>query len=280
MLRPLFSLLALILLGAAPGALATPAAEPTLTIRAASKTVVYKRSALLARPDVVTLVVPRDPAYERPMTYRAVAATALFKDIPVAASATLQFRCLDGFSAPIAKDRLLSRSSHGARAFIAIEPPHHPWPKLRADRPSAGPFYLVWSKPELSRISQEEWPYQLAGFEVKADVASLYPKIVPGKEVAADSPVRRGFAVFTKNCFACHTLNKSGTGQVGPDLNVPMSPTEYFAPGILRRLVRDQQKVRYFPRSTMSRFPPEVISNRELDDLVAYLGYMAKHKQP
>ena len=46
-------------------------------------------------------------------------------------------------------------------AYIAIENPKSKWPDLplKPSSGSAGPFYLVWLKPELSGILQEEWPY-------------------------------------------------------------------------------------------------------------------------
>jgi hypothetical protein len=40
----------------------------------------------------------------------------------------IQFRCLDGFSAPIPKDRLLDRRPGRSVAYIAIEEPTSPWP--------------------------------------------------------------------------------------------------------------------------------------------------------
>jgi len=59
---------------------------------------------------------------------------------------------------------------------------------------------------------------------------------------------------------------------------VPMNPTEYFQKTALRKLIRDPQSLRHFPRSRMSAFPQEVLSEHELDHLIAYLEHMAKRK--
>lgn len=254
--------------------------EPTLSITGGGKDVSFTRSQLLERKDGQTLEVKQDPAYPgRTMQYRAVPAAALFAASNMDANAVIQFKCLDGFSAPISKERLLAHEPGRSEAFIAIEEPSRPWPPLKGTSgPTAGPFYLVWKNPELSYIAQEEWPFQLAAFEVKGTLKSLYPAIIPEANLPADSPVQRGFAVFTKNCFACHTLNLSGSAEMGPDLNVPYNPTEYLQLDAFRRLVRDPQSLRHFPKSRMSAFPEAVLPKAELDDLVAYLQHMAKRK--
>jgi len=57
-----------------------------------------------------------------------------------------------------------------------------------------------------------------------------------------------------------------------------MNPTEYLHKAALRRLIRDPQSVRHYPRSRMSAFPKEVLSENDLDHLIAYLEHMAKRK--
>ena len=255
------------------------AIDPQLTLRSGEQVVVFKRSDLLKRSDIETIVVPRDPSYRRSITYRAVRTRALFEGLTIADDAVVQFRCLDGFSAPISKERLLDTTPGRSVAYIAIEEEDKPWPPLKPGRPSAGPFYLVWQRPEASFIGPEEWPYQLVAFEVKGTLESLYPRILPDARLGPNTAVRQGFAVFTKNCFACHTLNKAGESAVGPDLNVPMNPTEYLRRSALRAIVRDPQSLRHFPESRMSGFPEETLSEKDLDHLIAYLKHMARRKE-
>lgn len=255
--------------------------DPLLTLSSGGQTKTFKRSELLERKDLETLTIDADPAYPgQKMVYKAVPAAALFDGLTVADDAVIQFKCLDGFSAPISKERLLNKSKERSLAYVAIEEASKPWPSIKPEGPSAGPFYLVWPNPKASFIGPEEWPFQLAAFEVKGTLEALYPKIFPDKKLKATDPARRGLAVFTKNCFACHTLNKQGASEVGPDLNVPMNPTEYLTKTALRMQIRDPQSLRHFPKSKMSAFPASILSDKELDDLVAYLGHMAKHKAP
>jgi len=256
-----------------------PSADPELTLRSGDRAVRFARSELLRRSDVETLAVSYDPTYKgRTMSYRAVPAAALFGGLPIPDDAVIQFSCLDGFSAPIGKERLLEQRAGHSRAYIAIEAPGQPWPPVRPGGPSAGPYYLVWVDPQASFIGQEEWPYQLAGFEVKGTLESLYPDIFPDPKVGPSSAVRRGFDVFTKNCFACHTMNKEGLADVGPDLNLPMNPTEYLQAAALRKLIRDPQSLRHYPGSRMSAFPPEALTEEDLDHVIAYLEHMARRK--
>ncbi|MEN9834063.1 MAG: hypothetical protein RL011_256 [Pseudomonadota bacterium] len=237
----------------------------------------FTRTELLDHPAHRTLKVPVDPSYPgRQMEYQVVPIAALFKGLNLPSDAVIEFKCTDGFAATISQSRILNDNTQRSVAFVAVEDPRRPWPKVKGGTSSAGPFYLVWEHPELSAVVQEEWPFQLAAFTVKGSLQSLYPAIFP----AADSPasVARGFTTFTQNCFPCHTVNKQGPAQVGPDLNVPMSVTEYFEPKALRAIVRNPQSVRYYPGSRMSGFPEAVLPNSELEDLIAYLAHMAGRK--
>ncbi|MNR95198.1 Cytochrome c [compost metagenome] len=256
-------------------------AEPELRLMLNGKEKVFTRTQLLAHPRAKRLQVPHDVTYRRPMTYQAVPVAALFEGESVDQTASVQFVATDGFSASIDPARLLNTSESGAIAYIAFEPENQPWPPIRpGSKTSAGPFYVVWSQPERSKISPEEWPFHLAKFVIQEPVRVRLPAIRPDAGLADEHPVNRGFALFQRNCFACHTLNGSGDGSMGPDLNIPMSPTEYLTEGALRQYVRDPQSVRRWAGSRMSGFSPSVLSDADLDDLVAYLRHMAKRKVP
>jgi mono/diheme cytochrome c family protein len=138
------------------------------------------------------------------------------------------------------------------------------------------PFYLVWLKPELSRKLQEEWPFKVIAFEVKGRLQDLYPKIFPKNQ--KDAKVARGLKLFQRTCFACHTMNRQGASQVGPDLNLPMNPTEYLKEGVLPRYIRDPKSVRSWEASKMPGFGPETFSDENIANIVAYLKKMASEK--
>jgi cytochrome c1 len=65
---------------------------------------------------------------------------------------------------------------------------------------------------------------------------------------------------------------------MGPDLNLPMNPTEYFRGEILATFIRDQESVRKIPGGRMSTFSETDIPDAEMSQLLAYLRHMAGRK--
>jgi mono/diheme cytochrome c family protein len=229
---------------------------------------------LAARPDAREVDIPADVAYHRAMHYRAVPLKALLAG--VAASDHLQFVANDGFAAEVPAALILD--GHGAEAWLAVEDSARPWPALPGKAASAGPFYVVWTRPEAGGVGPEQWPYQLASIRKLDTVAARFPAVVPDPALPAGSPVRRGFEVFQRNCFACHTLNGQGDARLGPDLNIPHNPTEYLRADLLRAYVRDPQSLRHWPQAKMPGFDTKAMNDADLDALLAYLRHMAGRK--
>lgn len=255
---------------------AAEAAEPELTIVAEGRMATYAPAGLLALPTATHVTIPADVAYKREMSFRAVPIGALLAG--VGSDETIRFVANDGFVANLPAAPLLARGD-GAIAYLAIEPPDALWPPLKAgENATAGPFYLVWVRPELGGIRAEEWPYQIARIESVAPLIKRYPMLAPASGVSAKDPIRHGYAVYEKNCSVCHTLNLGGDATIGPDLNVPYNPTEYLRVDALRRLIRDPQTLRRWPAAKMPKFPVTTLSDRELTDLLAYLRHMADRK--
>jgi mono/diheme cytochrome c family protein len=85
----------------------------------------------------------------------------------------------------------------------------------------------------------------------------------------------RGLQVYVANCAVCHQLNGGGDASIGPDLNRPYSPVEYFHEKYLRKLIRNPASVRTWKASLMPGFTSKMISDDSLDDLLAYFRLMA-----
>jgi cytochrome c2 len=277
---------ATLLLIATLSALLSASAEPTATsspklvITVADREIVYTTAELLQRPDVETLTIADESAYPRQqMTFRAVKMASLLESVKVPDDSTVEFIAVDGFTSAIRMALLRQRSPDQSVAYLALEDPEKKWPAQRFDPHSAGPYYLFWVRPRLSNISREQWPYRIASVHVKGVIEELYPRLVPAASLPQGSPAVKGYTVFVNNCLPCHTLNESGPSKVGPDLNYPMSPTEYFREGILRKFIRDPQSVRKNPQTTMGRFTEQILSEEELDQLIAYLEHMAALKR-
>lgn len=227
---------------------------------------------LLAHPQAQDIRVPEDVSYKHTMRYRAVPLTVLLQDL--APDDQIQLMATDGFAAELPAASLLN--THGARAWLAIEDPSAPWPNLGKGKASAGPFYLVWTHPKADGIAPEQWPFQVIRITRLAPLAQRFPGLLPDAD--ASPAVQAGFNLFRKHCMACHRLNRQGNAQLGPDLNLPYNPTEYFRESFLLRYIRDPQSLRQWPQARMPAFSQQVLNDTELGQLLAYLRHMASRK--
>jgi mono/diheme cytochrome c family protein len=254
--------------------------EPTLTITVGNDMRSFTRRELLLRPDATTIEVARDISYRVPMTYRAVPVASLLAGITLPDSSVIEAVALNGFVAQIPPGLLLNTDESKAVAWLAIEPQDRPWPPLPHKDENAGPFYIVWTGAEVGSIRSEQWPYQLAKLKSQPSPAARWPALAVDPALPPTDPVRAGQTLFFVQCLTCHKLNGAGAANVGPDLNVPRNPTEYFTPQGLHDLIRDPRAVRIWPAQAMPGFPPDYLSDHEIDLVIAYLKHMAGRKQP
>lgn len=256
---------------------AVHAGSPTLSITLGGHERRFTAEELLARKDADAIEVPSDPAYGRAMRYRAVPLLSLTRGEVPSGIDTIEARAQDGFVSQLPLALIEGGGSAGGSvAFIAVEDPKSPWPPLPGKAHSAGPFYLVWQHPERSGISGEQWPYQLAALSGVESPVHRWPQLAVSPELPKDAPQRRGLDVFIANCFPCHRMKGAGVGELGPDLGEPMSPTRYFTPEGLRRLIRDPKSVRTWPRQVMPGFDAARLPDADLDALIAYLEHVAQ----
>ncbi len=185
------------------------------------------------------------------------------------------FTCADGFHPSIPVRLFLLGDAYVAYArpdshdFAVQEEP--------AKRTRVGPYYLVWKKGAGETPPEPAWPYQVTGLEV-TDFASRFAAAIPPAELGASEPLaREGFERFRTFCLPCHTMNGVG-GDVGPELNYPVSVTEYFAEPTLRQWIVDPKQVRW-----NAKMPPPLPEGDErphtVDAVVAYLKTMARAKR-
>ncbi len=265
----LLRLLTILLAGlSGPPALA---ATPVLVVTAGGVARQFTSDQLLARRDAATIPIPRDPAYGRAMSYRAVPLRALLSALPPDAADTIQARATDGFVAEIPRALI----GGAALPWVAVDDPAHPWPPLPGKTVSAGPFYLVWQDPERDRISTEKWVYALAALTLVPSPVQRWPAIAVDVSAPEDAPARRGQAVFMANCLPCHRLGGAGEGTVGPDLLRPMPATAYFTEAGLRALIRNPTAVRSWPAQQMPAFDAATLGDSDIEAVIAYLRYLA-----
>ncbi|MEZ5465491.1 MAG: cytochrome c [Lysobacteraceae bacterium] len=238
---------------------------------------VLATSILLAHPEAREIAVGDDVAYRRDMRFRAIPMTSLLSGIERDHYDRLEAVALDGFVAQIPLSLLLDDRPGAPQAWLAVEPLDARWPTLSGKSVSAGPFYVVWMPAD--GIGGELWPYQVAELKAVASPAKRWPQLSPDASLPADSSVWRGAEVFTMQCIACHKLNGGGASDIGPDLNQPHNPYEYFQSDALRQLIRDPRALRHWPEQRMPAFPVSSLSDSDLDALLAYLQQMLVQRQ-
>jgi mono/diheme cytochrome c family protein len=250
--------------------------EPTITVTVANDTRSFTRGELLARSDTTTIDVAHDVTYRVPMTFRAVPVASLLAEMTPPSDGVIEAVSLDGFVAQLETDLVLNTDESKAVAWLAIEPADHPWPPMPGKGVSAGPFYIVWTGAAVGTIRSEQWPYQTAKLISQPSPATRWPALAVNSALPPTDPVRAGQALYIVQCLPCHKLNGAGASNVGPDLNLPQNPTEYFTPQGLHDVIRNPRAVRTWPTLAMPAFS---LSDREIGLIVAYLKHMAGRKQ-
>lgn len=240
-----------------------------------SKEFSFTKKELLNRKDLVSLSIPLLNYPGKKLKVDAVPIKALLDETQLGKDQIVMFNCLDGFAGPLEKSLLVADEPGQSKAYLAIEPDSK-WPPLpkNADQ-TAGPFYLVWANPEFSEIPPEHWPYQLIGFRFEHDLKSVFPKIVPE---SGGKLVDSGFLVYKRRCMSCHTINHQGTSQMGPDLNQPMNPVDYFKEDALRKFLRKPSSVRAWKGMKMRWVGDNTLSDAEVNSILAYLKFMNKKR--
>lgn len=229
---------------------------------------------LLSRPDVTTIQIPADVVYKRTMTYRAVPLRAVLGVDHLPPDQELQIKATDGFVTNLPPKLIFPATGKGAEPWLAIEPSDKPWPQAPTGA-VIGPFYVVWSNPAASGILSEQWPYNVESISTVTESAARWPQLAVGDNIAAASPVRAGQALFVTQCMACHRMSGAGDSTLGPDLNLPHNPTEYFQPWALKAFIRDPASIRAWPDMKMHGFDKEALKDSDIDAIIAYLGYMS-----
>lgn len=255
-----------------------PVNEPGIEISVGDTCLRFDRTQLLSRDDVQTIEINMDVAYGKSMVYRAVPLAPLLDGLKIPPDTVVEAVATDGFAAQLPVDLFVNTDPKDAVAWVAVEPADAPWPPLPGKTVSAGPFYLVWTGQQAATVRSEQWPYQMARLSTQPSPASRWPQLAADPVLSPTNPIRAGQSLFATQCLACHKLSGAGSAEVGPDLNQPLSPTEYLSPAALHALIRDPASVRDGPDRKMQGFTPEQMSDREIDQVIAYLRHMAGRK--
>jgi mono/diheme cytochrome c family protein len=272
-LRNLIALLLLVVLAGA----AAQAQTLKIADRHASKTVTARQ--LLADPAMRTVTISNDSVYGRSMVYRALPAVELLKGLAIGPDDYVEFTATDKFSIGVPARLLLHSPDARPHAFLAVEAATDPWPAIPGHgKETPGPFFLVWQDARRGEISSEYWVYKLASLEVTDSPYRRWPVLNVAPDLPATHPARRGLDRYVTLCISCHRFNGAGEGEMGPDLAKPMNPVDYFQPDAFRKFLRSSKSVRDWPGRKMPSFVEDVMSNEDMEALIAWLTYKARQK--
>lgn len=254
------------------------AADTGLRVAFGDKVHNFDAATLLARPDARDITVPNDVAYRREMKFRAVPLLALLEGFPLEGADTLETRATDGFVSQLPVSLVLKAKSGGSVPWVAIEDPAAPWPQLPGKSETAGPFYIVWLDPERSHVRQEQWPYALAAVTEVEAPARRWPQIAVDPGLGPNAAARHGQEVYIVQCLPCHRMRGGGEGDMGPDLALKRSPTEYMTRAGLVAQIRDPKSLRSWPDQKMPGFSEAALPAVEVDAIIAYLRHMSHRR--
>lgn len=186
------------------------------------------------------------------------------------------FTSIDGYQPSIPVAKLLAHDAYFAFAhedgtpFTLIN-------KLQNNEiVQLGPLYLVWDNiksKELLDAGASDMPYQIKRVELK--LVPSFPDMIPPAGSSAEA--QRGFMRFRQHCMACHTINGEGGGKA-PELNYPVSVTEYIKPEYLKRWIVSPQSIRY--NTTMPGLTGAILDRETAtEELIAYLKAMSNAKR-
>lgn len=251
--------------------------ETLLPIETKSHQFNLSRSKLLSMKNITHVRMNNNRAYQNSeMNYTAIKLCDLLKPYSIKSKYMLEFIAADHFSVLIPASKVMTCNNKSSIAYLAIEPKNK-WPLLKNNTgTTAGPFDVIWVNPEKSYISDEYWAWSVVKIKIHE---SLDKKIFSTAPNVQDMKIRNGYDIYISHCAGCHSINHIGKGVIGPDLNIPMNPVEYYPDDqLLKKFIRDPQSVRVIKNDRMSGSNKPFLSDEDLDNLILYFHYMAKNK--
>jgi hypothetical protein len=113
-------------------------AQPTLTVTAGAITNRFTAAELLSRPDLASIQIPSGVDYDVQLTVQALPLLDLLKALSLEGFDRLEATATDGFVAQIPLALIEAGKGGESVAWVAVEDPAHPWPKMRGKAASAG----------------------------------------------------------------------------------------------------------------------------------------------
>ncbi|AKH36636.1 MULTISPECIES: c-type cytochrome [Nitrosomonas] len=213
-------------------------------------------------------------------TYQVYSARSLFDHIfgkNWREAEEIVFLCADGYQPSIPVAKFLAYDAYFAFASADDSPFTLENVLQNNETVELEPLYLVWDNLKSTELREEGaagMPYQIKEIDLTS-FAARFPALFPPAN--ASQQVQQGFLHFRKHCIACHTINGQGGGKA-PELNYPLSVTEYIQPEYLKRWIDDPSSIRY--NTTMPPLVAEIsVREKVIEELIAYLKAISTVKR-
>lgn len=205
----------------------------------------------------------------KPMTYKSILMKSLLTQWGVKKEHVVELIAKDNFSVFVPAYLFFQTGKKDSIAYLALEPKEC-WPKLNnGTNSSAGPFQVIWTKPNYSHISDEYWAWSVTNIAIH----KTYPKgsLAPPPHTNNQS-IKHGYHIYISHCASCHTINNLGKATIGPDLGKEKNPVNCY-PDIsdLKAFIRNPNK---FRPGRMSGSSKVGMNDRELNYLIDYFSYL------
>ena len=223
-------------------------------------------------PKSQTVKVSHDPVYKTAKEYQAYPLAEILNKITVPDSLktdelVIVFTSADGYKVSMAySDAFTEQGFIAFKDNAATENKNWLDFKFGKQTMTPEPYYLVWPKKDLDEW-RYPWPFQLVSLSLQP-ARTYFGAAAPAH---ADARINNGFALFSRYCIRCHSVNLSG-GKVGPELNIPKNITEYFKEQELSGFILNATA--YRAGTKMPNFE-SIITANDTQDIVHYL----KHKK-
>lgn len=217
-----------------------------------------------------------DPLEQTTVTYKAMAFNAVIEKIYGGQHSKVEellFTCSDGF-----QPRLNQAQFDSGQAYLAFERVGQKaftlFDKIESKKTvNLAPLYLIWDLPK--DAPKHEWAYSIVGLD-RVRFAQVSLQITP--PAASTAAALRGFVAFRNNCLACHTINGDG-GAKAPELNFPVSVTEYYNEAWLNKWIADPSAIRWNTPMPAVMGAASAERDAAIADIIAYLKVMAANKR-
>jgi cytochrome c2 len=252
--------------------------SPVLQIITADKSILLTTSKLLSHPALTQATINNDRAYpNKTLHHKVIPLCKLLAPFGVRQQDIIELISEDNFHVYVPALKVMDCSKSASLAMLAIEPASK-WPIIDNNTGStAGPYEIIWLHPERSYISNEYWAWSVITIKI---IRKLDYKNVLSPPQTTNPSIVNGYNIYISHCEGCHAINHKGKSSIGPDLNCPKNPLEYYPKiNLLKKFIREPKSVRTLPKGRMSGSSIKSLSNNDLDDLIKFFTYIKTKKQ-